>query len=556
MARRRGASIARWFLAVHTALLFAGALVVFGLLALDARSSAEAHAAQESTDLAATVAAEALVIDTVTTAHAGATTDRDGTVAEASARLQPYAEQVMAATDIDYLTVMDTDRTRYTHRHSRQIGRPFIGTTAPALRGETFTEVYEGTLGPSVRAVVPVVSDDGEGVGMVSAGVTLDQLWDSIGPRLLIVGTGTLLAFGAGAAAAYLLARRLDRITASKGSEELARLFAAHEAVLHSVEEGLLLVEDGTVVLANDEALRLLGIPDLTAPFAMADGMLPDAVREVVAGRSGPAQDGPLRVGDRVLLVSRERATHSGGNLGEIVTLRDRTELQRVTGELSSVRTISEALRAQTHDFSNRLHTIATLIELGRTDEALGFAAAESALGQRLTDRVVQAIEEPVIAALVLGKAAQARERAVEMHFETHLAPGTHWLDPVDVVTILGNLIDNAIDAAAARGVPDEAWVEIYLASGDDGALVFQVSDSGAGIPEADRERVFGQGWSTKAATAAGRGYGLTLVRETVESLGGEIEVSDGAGLRGGAVLTVTIPRPAPPGPSAPAGAP
>ncbi|MFD2795547.1 ATP-binding protein [Promicromonospora vindobonensis] len=545
MAQRRGASIARWFLAVHTALLFAGAVVVFGLLALDARSSAETHAEQESTDLAATIAAEPLVIDTVTRAHAAADGDRAGSVAEASGRLQPHAEQVMAVTGIDYLTIMDTDRTRYTHRNTWQIGRSFVGTTAPALRGERFTEVYDGTLGPSVRAVVPVVAGDGEVVGLVSAGVTLDRLRDSIVPRLLIVGIGTLLAFGTGAVAATLLARRLDRITESKGPDELAHLFTAHEVVLHSVEEGMLLVEDGTVVLANDEALRLLDVPDLSVPFAVADPRLSPAVRDVLCGA---VPDGPVRVGDRVLLVGRDTAAAAGRNVGEIVSLRDRTELQRVTGELSSVRTISEALRAQTHDFSNRLHTIATLIELGRSDEALRFVASERDLGQRLTDRVVQAIEEPVIAALVLGKAAQARERAVEMHFETHLAPGTHWVEPVDVVTVLGNLIDNAIDAAAARalaGTPDEAWVEVYLANGDDGSLVFQVSDSGAGIAQSDADRIFDHGWSTKDAAAGGRGYGLALVRQVVESLGGDIEVSQGTGPSAGAVFTVTLPRPA-----------
>lgn len=540
---------------MHTALLFAGSVVVFGLLALDARSSAEAHAAKESTDLAATVAAEALVIDTVAQAHADAASDRAGSVARAAAQLQPYAERVMDTTQIDYLTVMDTDRTRYTHRNTWQIGHPFVGTTAPALRGEAFTEVYDGTLGPSVRAVVPVVDDGGDVVGMVSAGVTLDRLWDSIVPRLVIVGIGTLLAFATGAVAATLLARRLDRITESKGPDELAHLFTAHEAVLHSVEEGMLLVEDGTVVLANDEALRLLDVPDLAAPFDLADPRLSPAVRDLLAGAT---PEGPVRVGDRVLLVSRDTAAAAGRNVGEVVSLRDRTELQRITGELSSVRTISEALRAQTHDFSNRLHTIATLIELGRSDEALRFVAGERDLGQRLTDRVVQAIEEPVIAALVLGKAAQARERAVEMHFETHLAPGTHWLEPVDVVTVLGNLIDNATDAAAARALEEapgdapEAWVEVYLAHGDDGSLVFQVSDSGAGIAESDLEHIFDHGWSTKDAAAGGRGYGLALVRQVVESLGGDIEVSRGTSA--GAVFTVTLPRPSAAGPAKPPG--
>ena len=535
---------------MHTALLFAGALVVFGLLVLDARSSAERHAATESTDLAATVAADPLVVDVVARAHADAGRDRDGSVATASGRLQPYAERVMSTTEIDYLTVMDTDRTRYTHRNTWQIGRSFVGTTAPALRGEPFTEVYAGTLGPSVRAVVPVVTADGEVVGLVSAGVTLDRLWDGIAGRLVVVGVATLLAFAAGAVAAALLARRLDRLTDSRGPDELAHLFAAHEAVLHSVQEGTLLVEDGVVVLANDEALRLLGAGGatgpgsaVTAPFTVDDPRLDPAARDVLAGT---APDGPVRVGDRVLLVAREAAVTRGRRVGEVVALRDRTELQRVTGELSSVRTISAALRAQTHDFGNRLHTVATLIELGRSDEALRFVAAERDLGQRLTDRVVQAIDEPVIAALVLGKAAQAHERAVEMHFETHLTPGTHGLEPVDVVTVLGNLLDNAIDAAAARALDDpgaDAWVELYLADTDDGSLVFQVSDSGPGIDPDDLERVFEQGFSTKDASG-GRGYGLALVRQVVESLGGAVEVTGGAGTSAGAVFTVTLPRP------------
>lgn len=537
---------------MHTALLFAGAVIVFGLLVLDARSSAERHAATESTDLAATVAADPLVVDVVARAHADAARDRDGSVATASGQLQPYAERVMATTEIDYLTVMDTDRTRYTHRNTWQIGRSFVGTTAPALRGEAFTEVYEGTLGPSVRAVVPVVAGDGEVVGLVSAGVTLDRLWDGIAGRLVVVGVATLLAFAAGAVAATLLARRLDRLTDSRGPDELAHLFAAHEAVLHSVQEGMLLVEDGVVVLANDEALRLLGAGGatgadrsggITAPFAVDDPRLDPAARDVLAGT---APDGPVRVGDRVLLVAREPAVTRGRTVGEVVALRDRTELQRVTGELSSVRTISAALRAQTHDFGNRLHTVATLIELGRSDEALRFVAAERDLGQRLTDRVVQAIDEPVIAALVLGKAAQAHERAVEMHFETHLTPGTQGLEPVDVVTVLGNLLDNAIDAAAARALDDpgaDAWVELYLADTDDGSLVFQVSDSGAGIAAQDLGRVFEQGFSTKDASG-GRGYGLALVRQVVESLGGSVEVTGGAGTSAGAVFTVTLPRP------------
>lgn len=153
--------------------------------------------------------------------------------------------------------------------------------------------------------------------------------------------------------------------------------------------------------------------------------------------------------------------------------------------------------------------------------------------------------DQPVIAALMLGKSAQAHELGVEMHFETHLEPGTQGLDAGDVVTILGNLVDNAIDAAVAhraRTGEGDAWVEAYLATDDDGSLTFQVSDSGDGVPPESRERIFRRGVSSKADGDRAHGYGLSLVARTVHRLGGAIEVGEATG--GGAEFTVTLPRP------------
>ncbi|WP_324012355.1 sensor histidine kinase [Microbacterium sp. JZ70] len=544
-ARGRRRSVAAWVLGVQTAVLLAGGAIVFGVLAWDAQTAAHADAEERSTSLVLTLASEPTVIEVVSAAHERIGADPEGAVATASAELQPYVERIIAATGVSYVTIMDTDRTRYTHADPARIGGAFIGTIAPALEGETFTEVYSGTLGPSVRAVAPV-ADDGEIVGLVSAGVTLENVTGSILLRLQLVGLATLAVVGLGALATILLFRRLYRVTDGRDPDELARLFAAHEAVLHSLEEGLLLVErprsDGAarVVLANDQAGVLLGIAE-EPPFAVDDPALPAEVRDVLTGRDGGAV---VRVGARELVVDRSEI-ELGGRRAEILALRDRTELRRMAGELSSVKTISDALRAQAHEFDNRLHAIASLIELGRPDEALAFAASERDLGQRLADRVLHAVDEPVIAALVLGKVAQAHERAVEMHFETHLAPGTHGLPPADVVTILGNLIDNAIEASARRaartGVRD-AWVEVYLGETEDDALVFQVTDSGDGVAEDDRERIFERGFSTKSDDAQDHGYGLALARQAARGLGGDIEVAEAPG--GGAVFTATLPRP------------
>ncbi|MGY3126856.1 two-component system CitB family sensor kinase [Agrococcus sp. UYP33] len=544
----RSASIATRVFAQTAAILVLAAAVAFALLAVDARQEREREAALASQELALAMAATPTVRQAVADAFERYPDDRGAAIAAATDAMQHYVEDVRMATRLDFVTVMHPDGTRYTHPDLEEIGREFLGTTAPALAGSTFTEVFEGTLGPSVRAVTPVL-DDGRVVGLVAAGVTIERVGSLVVTRLLAVGGLLVATLSVAALAAWLLARRLDRATGGHGPEQLARLFAAHEAALHAVDDGLVLVESGAVVLANDRARAMLGLGELATPIP-PDAPLPPGVRAVLDGDGGQ-----VLVGDRWLVVARHETARAGTTT---LTIRDRTELQRMTGELDAVRTLASALRAQTHEFGNRMHTVATLIELDEPRRALEVATAGRDLGQRLADRVVGDDEEPVIAALLLGKAAQAHERGVEMHVETHLAPGTHGIDPVDFVTVLGNLVDNAIDAAAERAArapagDRDAWVEVYLDE-DAGSIVLQVSDSGAGLAPEQRAQAFAPGWSTKPAGAHGRGFGLSIVRETVERLGGSVEIAAGEVAAGetragdaaaGAVVTVLLPRPA-----------
>jgi sensor histidine kinase regulating citrate/malate metabolism len=220
---------------------------------------------------------------------------------------------------------------------------------------------------------------------------------------------------------------------------------------------------------------------------------------------------------------------------GTVVTLRDHTDLQALTGELDSVRGFAESLRSQAHEAANRLHTVVSLVELGRNAEAVEFATAELALAQRLTDRVVDAVSEPVLAALLLGKAAEANERGAELviteetEIDDAVLGGT--LAPRDVVTILGNLIDNALDAALEGGGTPKVFV---TARAEDGELLLRVEDTGTGL--AAGEAAFDRGWSTKAD---GRGLGLALVRQAVHRGDGTVEVGRGDH---GAVFTVRLP--------------
>lgn len=201
-----------------------------------------------------------------------------------------------------------------------------------------------------------------------------------------------------------------------------------------------------------------------------------------------------------------------------------------------SVRTLGEALRAQTHEHGNRMHTAVSLLELGRTREAIDLLTETSRQSQALVDQVAARREgDPTVGALLLGKAAQARERGIDWSADIDPAAPRSTLSPVEAVSVVGNLIDNALDAAAAAGPP--RWVRVALLPATGGGLEIRVSDSGAGVPEAIRERVFERGFSTKPADSAGRGVGLALVRSIAESAGGSVELAGAP-----TTFTVTLP--------------
>jgi two-component system, CitB family, sensor kinase len=230
--------------------------------------------------------------------------------------------------------------------------------------------------------------------------------------------------------------------------------------------------------------------------------------------------------------VSSAPATWEGREVGAVVTLRDRTELVDVTGELDVVRGLSESLRSQNHEAANRLHTVVSLIEMGRPEDAVAFATDELEAAQQLTDHVVASVEEPVLAALLLGKTAQASERGIDLTVSGDM--GTAPVEPRDLVTVVGNLVDNAMDAVAGH---DDRRVQVRL-DGTDEALTVVVGDSGPGVPEEHVDRVLERGWSTKAT---GSGIGLALVGQVARRSRGSVSV--GRSPLGGAEFTVSLRR-------------
>ncbi|MEV6883897.1 sensor histidine kinase [Streptomyces sp. NPDC051135] len=458
-------------------------------------------------------------------------------------RLQPYAERVMRDTDVDFVTIMSPEGIRWTHPDPEQIGHPFQGHIERAQRGETFTETYTGTLGPSVRAVTPIV-DDGRIVGLVSAGIKVEEISKRAQEQLTAltgVAAGALLL---GAVGTYVINARLRRHTHGMNADQLSRMHDYHQAALHAVREGLLML-DGQyrVALINDGGRELLGVHGDVVGASVAELGLPSRLTGALLA-SEPRVDEVHLAAERVLVVNTSPVS-GGERRGTVVTLRDVTELQSLTGELDSERGFTQALRSQAHEAANRLHTVVSLIELGRAEEAVEFATAELELAQALTDQVVAAVSEPVLAALLLGKTAQANERGVELvvsqdsRLDDGLLPPS--LPARDLVTILGNLVDNAVDAAQGS-VPSRVTVAAYTedSPADGSELVLRVSDTGAGVDPARADLVFQRGYSTKPAGEGGRGLGLALVRQAVRRHGGALTVTEAEG--GGARFEARLP--------------
>ncbi|WP_328510479.1 sensor histidine kinase [Streptomyces mirabilis] len=464
--------------------------------------------------------------------------------------LQPYALQVQRDTGVDFVTIMNPQGIRWTHPDETLIGKHFLGHIGPALRGKSFTETYTGSLGASVRAVTPVL-DNGHIVGLVSAGIRVEAITQRVQDQVtaLIGVAGSALVLGG--IGTYVINARLRRSTHGMNAAELSRMHDYHQAALHAVREGLLML-DGQyrVALMNDGGRELLGVTDEVVGHSVAELGLPAPLTGVLLSAE-PRVDEVHLTASRVLVVNTSPVS-GGERRGTVVTLRDVTELQSVMGELDSERGFTQALRSQAHEAANRLHTVVSLIELGRAEEAVEFATAELELAQTLTDEVISAVSEPVLAALLLGKAAQANERGVELVVsqESGIDDGLlqTGLPARDLVTVLGNLIDNAMDAAQGT-VGARVTVTAFT---DDSGLVLRVADTGTGVDPAHAEAVFQRGWSTKPAGPGGRGLGLALVRQAVSRHDGTLTVAEARG--GGAEFEARLPLPtvAPGAPAAP----
>ncbi|MFQ3557165.1 sensor histidine kinase [Streptomyces gramineus] len=448
--------------------------------------------------------------------------------------VQQEAERIRKATHAEYIVVMDLRGFRWSHTTPSEIGRHVSTSAKDALAGQDVMQIDNGTLGRSARGKVPLYDAEHRIVGAVSVGIA----YDSVRARLLSAIPGLLAyaggALAVGALAAWLISRRVQRQTRDLAFSDISALLAEREAMLHGIREGVVALDrGGRIRLLNDEARRLLGIGDEAVGRSPDEALGEGRTTDVLAGRATGTDLLTVR-GHRVLVANR-MPTDDGG---AVATLRDRTELEQLGRELDSTRGLIDALRAQDHEHANRMHTLLGLLELEMFDDAVDFVGEVVGDHRVTAEQVTEKIQDPLLAALLVGKATVAAERGVALWVSDRTRLPDRLVDPRGLVTVVGNLVDNALDAVA--GTP-HARVEVELRA-EGRAVVLTVCDTGPGIPAEQRELVFTEGWSTKKPPAHGkRGIGLSLVRRLAERQGGSARVGEADG--GGAQFTVALPE-------------
>jgi two-component system CitB family sensor kinase len=452
--------------------------------------------------------------------------------------LQPLAEGIRKASGASFVVIAGANGIRYSHKNPAMIGKPIDEDFHTVLAGRTWVGVERGTLGRSARGKAPIFDGQNRVIGMVSVGFLEGTISDQLAAMLPQLGFYVLVALALGVAGSLLLARRLKRQTFGLEPEDIATLLEQREASLHGIREGTIATDDqGRITLVNDEARRLLRLSSASVGQRLNDVLPPGRVRDLLIGEATGADEVVLAA-DRVLVVSRMPVVVRGRTIGHIATFRDRTELENLLRELDNARGVTEALRAQAHDFSNRLHTIAGLIELGRQEEAIRLTTESSGVSQELTESLLERVGDPVLGALLLGKSAVAAERGIQFRLTSDSRLDGDAGHPRDLITVVGNLIDNALDAAATSSNGGPRWVEVSIHKAD-GDVVIQVHDSGPGIGGGDLGLIFSEGYTTKVAgPGSRRGLGLALVQQVAARRGGEVTVVN----KGGALFTVRLP--------------
>lgn len=434
-----------------------------------------------------------------------------------------YLDNMVVQTqDLDIITIADTNSVRLYHVVHSRIGQHFVGgDEGPALLGRSYIVDGVGTLGQQRRAFYPVFDDDGRVMGLVLASTTLSRIKEL---RSHIISTYIQLAWLvllASLLLAGLLSLLIRRMLLGFGPEELVHSYLTQNEVLNNLDEGIVSVDgQGMIQLVNRSAVQMLGLRPELLEGKPLDALIRDKNGEslILSRRKNVTTSRPN------ILCCSIPLNKENENIGTTLILTDKTEAMQTAEQLNGTRHIVSALRANTHEFMNKLQVISGLLQMGRQRDALAYISNISAIHAEATGPVLQYIHNPNVAALILGKLNNMRELDIRLTLLANSRLPTHsdYLSTSDIVSIVGNLLENAIEAVNARQEEGPRSIVLQITEDETGLLIM-VSDTGTGIAPENLSRIYQMGFSTKAKE--GRGVGMNLVHEIVDRAGGSIEV-------------------------------
>ncbi|MGE5617731.1 MAG: DcuS/MalK family sensor histidine kinase [Sphingomonadaceae bacterium] len=453
--------------------------------------------------------------------------------------LQPLTQRWLEQTGLDLIVVFNMDTIRYSHPNPDLVGQHFTGgDEGPSLEGEEYVSMATGISGPSLRAFVPVYDDDGKQVGVVVAGVWMSHLTQQVRDSLLELAGFALFGLGVGALGAAAVAYNIKTSIFGLEPSQIASILEERVAILQSIREGVIAVDKKSrITLLNTEAERLTGVGQEAIGRPVVEALPNSRLPEIVeTGRPEFDQEQVLQ--GRVILTNRVPIVVDGKVVGAVATFRDMSEMRELAAELTGVTQLANALRAQAHEFINRLHTVSGLLQLARYDDAIEYIATATRTHEEMVGFVTRRIREPALAGLVLGKISAANERGITLNLDpdSDVPVHDHRSRRADLTTVVGNLLENAFDAVST--LPEDrrnVWLSLYA---DEQEMLIEVEDTGLGIEEENRQRIFERGFTTKPGS---KGIGLSLVAHEVSRLGGGIEVESQVGV--GTRFTIHLPR-------------
>jgi two-component system, CitB family, sensor histidine kinase CitS len=457
-----------------------------------------------------------------------------------SITIQPIAEKIRKETGAEFVVIGSRDGTRYSHPMTTKIGQKMTGgdNDRALTMGEYYVSKAEGSLGPSIRGKSPIINHQGEIIGIVSVGFLLEDVHQQILKNITRVLIVSFVALLISLISSILLGRNIRRDTMGLEPYEIASLYKEKNAVLHAVKEGILAIDkEGYITMMNQQAKRLLHLQG-TVRNMKVDGLFPSNYLYEVLRTGNSQSDKEMVWRDKTVIVNSTPILDETGIKGVVASFRDKTEIEQMLNTISEVKRYSEDLRAQTHEFTNKLYVLMGLLQLGEYNQAVEMIQSETETLQFQNSVVFNQIKDTKVQAILLGKLGKASEKKIkfEIIVDSYLDILPSHIKLSNLIVILGNLIDNAFEAVCECETPTVKFFATDIGSD----IIFEISDNGKGISDIEIPLLFERGYSSKNGTEP-RGFGLSNADEAVVELNGIIEVQSNP--ESGTVFTVYLPK-------------